>query len=101
MVHGLLIHGHEEFFICRSPASALGREAGQENVLELLTSLDPEEWHHGFQVAPLYMQGSCRVCQPGPTVATTGNARFGGVGTLGLGQYMAAFGWPREGHPSC
>ena len=52
MVHGLLIHGHEEFFICRSPAFAVGREPGQEHVLELLTTLNPEEWHHGFQAGP-------------------------------------------------
>ena len=80
MVHGLLIHGHEEFFICRSPASALGRDPSQETVLELLTSLDPEEWHHGFQVVVVRLQGSCRVLVLGQGPAAPGHAGFLVVG---------------------
>ena len=50
MVHGLLIQGHEEFFICRSTTP--GQDAGQESVAEMLGAADPQEWHHGFQVWP-------------------------------------------------
>ena len=48
MVHGLLIQGYEEFFICRTAAA--GQDAGHESVASMLASIDPQEWHHGFQV---------------------------------------------------
>ena len=61
MVHGLLVQGHEEFFICRA-APAAGQDTGQESLAQMLGSTDTQEWHYGFQV----QCESCGSCHARP-----------------------------------
>ena len=62
MVHGLLIQGHEEFFIWRSLAA--GQQPVQESVADLLSSTDLQEWHHAFQACSAWVTAALQALQP-------------------------------------